>query len=124
MFYAFASLLIIIVSLINNCSTKKSAIFSSFIPLFYIALLYFCYTYFIPILYNLFVNYVDPTNYGYIYLMVYGYPVLDLILYIVLLVFNAKCGISMLEAGKNVMSIIQYFILGYFIGITMLVGIT
>lgn len=118
MFYAFAALLTVIVSVINNRTLYKQALAASFLPLFFIAFLYFSYTYFIPALYDLMYTFV--TDYGYMYLIIYGYPVLDFIFYAMLLLLNAKCALL----AKPLLSFVQYFLLGYFCGITMLVSVT
>lgn len=88
MFYAFTAILAIIISIINNRPLYKSALAGSFLPLFYIALLYFSYTYFIPALYGII---YDNIKDGHMYLIIYGYPILDILFYIGLLVLNAKC---------------------------------
>ena len=60
---------------------------------------------------------VDP---GYEYLMIYGYPVLDVILYGGLLVINKRG----LEKAKAMLAAIQFYIMGYGVGITMLASIS
>lgn len=117
MFYAFTAILTVIVSVICNRPMYKAAIAGSFLPLFYIALLYFSYTYFIPALYG--VIYDNLTD-GHMYLMIYGYPVLDILFYIGLLLLNAKCP----QICKPLLSFVQFFLLGYFCGITMLTSVT
>jgi hypothetical protein len=118
MFYGFAMLLTIIVSLVNNRGQLKSAFLSSFFPLIYIALLYFTYSYFIPLLFNLIVNNVTV---GYSYIMIYGYPILDFIFYALLLVMNAR---ESLKLAKPLLAFIQFFLLGYLAGITLLASVT
>lgn len=60
---------------------------------------------------------VDP---GYDYLMIYGYPVLDVILYGGLLFINSKN----LERAKPMLAAIQFYIIGYGVGITLLASMT
>jgi hypothetical protein len=118
MFYAFAMLLTIIISLVNNRGQLKLAFVSSFFPLSYIALLYFMYSYFIPLLFNLIVNNVHT---GFNYIMIYGYPILDIIFYVLLLVMNAR---DNMKLAKPLLAFIQFFILGYLAGITLLASVT
>ena len=87
MFYGFAALLAVIVSIVNNRNKIIVGLMSSLLPLVYIALLYFSYTYFIPTILQLLIKYIDP---GYTYIIIYGYPILDLIFYSLLLVLNCR----------------------------------
>jgi len=63
---------------------------------------------------------VNNVSNGYQYLMIYGYPVIDLFIYSLLLILNSKGP----KASQNVLSFVQFFILGYFCGITMLASVT
>jgi hypothetical protein len=60
---------------------------------------------------------VDP---GYDYLMIYGYPILDVILYGGLLFINSKN----FERAKPMLAAIQFYIIGYGVGITLLASMT
>lgn len=59
MFYAFASLLAILLGVINNKEKRLVSAASAFFPLLFIALLYFSYSYFIPTIFNLIVTNVS-----------------------------------------------------------------
>ena len=118
MFYGFAMLLTIIISLVNNRGQLKSAFLSSFFPLFYIALLYFTYSYFIPLLFNQIVYFFSD---AYSYIMIYGYPILDIIFYAFLLIMNAR---DSLKLAKPLLAFIQFFLIGYLAGITLLASYT
>jgi hypothetical protein len=117
MFFAFSAVLGIAVSMINNRDKLLSAFAAGLIPPLLIAFLYACYTYFIPALYMVF---VENVNNGYQYLMIYGYPVIDLLLYTILLLCNAKGPVS----AKPMLSFVQFMLLGYFCGIAMQASIT
>lgn len=52
--------------------------------------------------------------------MIYGYPVLDVFFYACLLILNRKAP----EAAKPLLSFIQFFLIGYLCGITMLASVT
>lgn len=117
MFFAFTALLSTVLTMINNRPGCGVAFFSSFLPYFYIALLYFFYSYLIPSIFNLMVRNVDP---GYDYLMIYGYPILDVILYGGLLFINSKN----FERAKPMLAAIQFYIIGYGVGITLLASMT
>jgi hypothetical protein len=51
MFYILATLLAIVISMLNNKTSKAIGFVEAFTPLFAIALLYSCYVYFIPALF-------------------------------------------------------------------------
>lgn len=53
--------------------------------------------------------------------MIYGYIVLDLIFYSLLLVMNAR---ESLKLARPLLASIQFFLIGYFVGICLLVSIT
>lgn len=60
---------------------------------------------------------IDP---GYEYLMIYGYPVLDVILYGGLLFINSRG----LNKAQPMLAAIQFYIIGYGVGITLLASMT
>lgn len=116
MFYAFSALLAIILSVVNNRLMLLQSLLSAFLPLFFIALLYFSYSYFLPSLFAVFVKFVN----GYEYLLIYGYPVLDALLYSGLLLINSR----RLETAQPMLSFVQFFLVGYLAGITLLASVT
>lgn len=85
--------------------------------MFYIALLYFSYAYLVPLMYRAMI--IGVPN-GYAYLMIYGYPVIDLLFYAGLLGLNARGP----KLAKPMLSVVHFFLLGYLVGITMLAGVT
>lgn len=118
MFFAFTALLTLILTLINNRPFLLNSLLSSTLPYLYIAILYFFYSYLIPSIFNQLVKNINP---GYEYLMIYGYPVLDLILYAGLLGINASVRV---EYAKPMLAFVQFYLLGYLVGITMLASVT
>lgn len=118
MFYAFTALLTIVVTLINNRPFILNSFLSSFLPYFFIAVLYFFYSYLIPSIFNQVIKNINP---GYEYVMIYGYPILDLILYSCLLALNSSIR---LHYAKPLLSFVQFYLIGYFAGITMLASVT
>jgi len=79
-------LLLSIIIVAVNCNDKKSAIKFNIIPIIWISLLYFIYCFLIPSLYKLYTQNIN--TFGALYLIFYGYPVIDLILYIITLAFG------------------------------------
>jgi hypothetical protein len=53
--------------------------------------------------------------------MIYGYPILDFIFYALLLIMNAR---ESLKLAKPLLAFIQFFLLGYLAGITLLASVT
>lgn len=110
----------LIVALINNSGLGKckEATKNTLIPLSIIALVFACYSILLPTLY-----YVYSSNLGtviYPFLVVYLYPFIDLIFYSLLL----GLGTFVEDSVKNFLSVIQFLLLGYGVGITLLVGYT
>lgn len=117
MFFAFTALLTTILTMINNRPGCVKSFFTGILPYFYIALLYFFYSYLIPSIFNQMVKNVDP---GYEYLMIYGYPILDVILYGGLLFINSRN----LTRAQPMFAAIQFYLIGYAVGITLLASMT
>jgi hypothetical protein len=53
--------------------------------------------------------------------MIYGYPILDIIFYAFLLIMNAR---DSLKLAKPLLAFIQFFLIGYLAGITLLASYT
>lgn len=118
MFFAFTALLTVIIAVINNRPFYLNSFLSAFIPYFYVAVLYFFYSYLIPSIFNLMVKNINP---GFEYLIIYGYPVLDAILYGCLLLINSSVRMTY---AKPFLAFIHFYLLGYLCGITMLASVT
>ena len=111
-------LLLSIVVVAVNCKDRRSAIKYNIVPILWICALYFIYCWLIPSLYKVYIQ--NISTYGAIYLIFYGYPVIDLCFY------AATLGLGSLISKwiKGLYSQIHYYILGYGVGMILLVGYT
>ena len=116
-FYGAYALLTLIVAAVNNKDRVKEGLAAAFFPLAYIALVIFTYTYLWPALYDVYIRKIPKSA---VYAQIYLYPLWDAIGYILLLTMNSKLP----EMAKKFLSYIQFLILGYFVGMTLLVGVT
>ena len=116
-FYGVTVLLIMIVSLVNN-KEKLRALANTLIPLLLYAGFYFMYAWILPRLYRAYKD--DMTEYGYLFLMFYTYPLWDLGFYSLTLFLGTKVD----EEFKPFFSSLHFLLLGYGIGFTLLVGYT
>jgi hypothetical protein len=88
------------------------------IPLLIIAFLYFAYAFLLPSLYKLYVN--NLSTYGAIFLIIYSYPAVDLLFYAATL----GLGTQMDNWVKGFFSTIHFLLLGYGVGMILIVGYT
>ena len=117
MFFGFNLLVALIVAGVANRPNIGRGLGAAFFPLFYIAVLYACYTIAWPSLYKVYTG-----NFGNwaAYVQVYLFLLWDLLTYSLLLLLNNYLP----QMGKAFASTIHYLILGYFVGINLLVGVT
>lgn len=118
MFYTcFFLVALITVGVGNKDNNAKSAVLTTVYLLLFIALMYASYTILLPGLYWVYVQNVTAAS---PFLQIYLFPLFDLIFYVMLLVGNAKIS----EKAKSFASSLHFLQLGYFVGMTMLVGVT
>lgn len=116
-FYALSFFLSFILIIINNRGNLKAGMAAIFFPLFFIALLYTCYTYFFPALFGVYLTNLPEAA---PFLQIYLFPLFDLAIYILFLLMNAHIS----KLATKFLSYVNFFMLGYFVGMTVLVGIT
>jgi len=90
MYFGANFILTLIVALINNSSLNKTkeAATNTIIPLSLIALIFACYSIFLPTLYKVYL--LNLTQMSSVFLVIYGYPVVDMILYALTLYLGNK----------------------------------
>jgi len=90
MYFGANFILTLIVALINNSSLNKTkeAATNTIIPLSLIALIFACYSIFLPTLYKVYL--LNLTQMSSVFLVIYGYPVIDMILYALTLYLGNK----------------------------------
>jgi hypothetical protein len=98
----------------NKCGTLANIL----IPLLIIAGAYFIYAWILPSLYKFYIQ--NLSTYGALFLIVYAYPVIDLIFYSTTLALGCKIDNWL----KGFFSTIHFLLLGYGVGMIMLVGYT
>jgi hypothetical protein len=86
-FFAAFILFSAIVGLVNS-KEKGRTLANLLIPLLLIAFLYFTYAYLIPTLYSMYKN--NLSLYSYVFLIMYSYPIVDLLLYSLTLGLGSK----------------------------------
>lgn len=101
-----------------NCNDKATAAKNTLIPLLIIAGIYFIYGWLLPTLYKLY--YDNLSVYSAVFLMIYGYPVFDVLLYSLTLILGNKID----NWIKEFFSTIHFLLLGYGVGMILLVGYT
>lgn len=101
-----------------NCKDKKQAIKHNTIPILWICLLNLVYCWLIPSLYKIYV--LNMSIFASLFLIFYGYPVIDLALYSITLAL----GSLMDRWVKNFFHQIHFYLLGYGVGMILLVGYT
>jgi hypothetical protein len=109
--------LALVVSIVN-CQDKEAAAKNTLIPLLIIATIYFIYGWVLPTLYK--VYYDNLSIYSAVFLLIYGYPVIDALLYSLTLLLGNKMDIWI----KEFFSTIHFLLLGYGVGMILLVGYT
>lgn len=118
--YIFFSIFIIFALIVSvvNCQDKATAAKNTLIPLLIIAVIYFIYGWLLPSLYKVYYN--NLSTYSAIFLIIYGYPAVDAILYSLTLFLGNK----MDSWIKEFFSTIHFLLLGYGVGMILLVGYT
>lgn len=116
-FFALSAFLSFILVLINNGKNRLAGLAAIFYPLGFIGFLYACYAYFFPALFLVYRNNVPEAS---LYIQVYLFPLWDLLLYAFYLTMNAH----ITKLSQKFLSYVNFLMLGYFAGITMLIGIT
>lgn len=88
--YIFFSIYIVLALVVSvvNCQDKEAAAKNTLIPLLIIATIYFIYGWLLPTLYKVYVD--NLSNYSAIFLLIYGYPVIDALLYGLTLLLGNK----------------------------------
>ncbi len=117
LFYAFYVVFGAVVVLVN-AKEKGSSLGNFLIPLLIIAFLYFVYAFLLPTLYKLYTN--NLSTYGAIFLTIYSYPAIDLLFYAATLGLGTK----MDNWVKGFFSTIHFLLLGYGVGMILIVGYT
>lgn len=116
-FYAayvlFASVVVLV-----NAKEKGRALGNLLIPLLIIAFLYFVYAFLLPTLYKAYNQ--NLSTYGAVFLIIYSYPVFDLLFYAGTLALGCKID----DWIKGFFSSIHFLLLGYGVGMIMIVGYT
>lgn len=112
-FALFASVVVLV-----NAREKGKMLGNLLIPLFLIAFIYFSYAWLIPSLYKSYVQ--NLSTYGAVFLIIYGYPVFDLLFYAGTLALGCKIDNWL----KGFFSTIHFLLWGYGIGMILLVGYT
>jgi len=110
----------LIVTIINNAGMVRGsqAVWNCLVPLLLIALLYVTYSLFLPTLYYAYFNNLSSMSAA--FLLIYGYPAIDLLIYIVALFL----GTVVSDSVKGLFSVIHYFMLGYGVGMVLMTGYT
>jgi hypothetical protein len=101
-----------------NAKEKGRTLGNLLIPLLIIAFLYFAYAFLLPSLYKAYSK--SMSTYGAIFLIIYGYPVLDLLFYSATLALGCKVDHWM----KGFFSSLHFLLLGYGVGMVLIVGYT
>lgn len=120
MYFGANFILTLIVALINNSSLNKTkeAATNTIIPLSLIAIIFACYSIFLPTLYRVYLD--NLTQMSSVFLVIYGYPVVDLILYALTLYLGNKVE----DYLKNFFATIHFLMIGYGVGMILIVGYT
>ena len=118
--YGFMGVAIIFISIVAlvNAKEKCRSLGNVLIPLLWYSMLYFLCGWVFPRLYNVYIN--NMAQLSAYFLIFYTYPAWDLILYSLTLFLGTKVD----DDVKPFFSTIHYFLLGYAVGITMLIGYT
>lgn len=119
-FFGIYTLLTVIVVVINNNSLNrtKESLANSLIPLLLIAFLYCVYSLFLPTLYKVYLD--KLSTYSARFLVIYLYPLFDLLIYAITLFLGTKVE----DNVKGFFSVIHYFLIGYGVGYVLLCGYT
>jgi hypothetical protein len=117
MFYAGYFVLGMIVVGVGNKESPKVPLLTFVYLVLFVAFMYASYSILLPGLYYVYVqNIPEAAN----YLQIYLFPLFDLLFYAILLVGNNKIH----QNGRIFASYLHFMQLGYFAGMTMLVGVT
>ena len=118
--YLFYALYLIISAIIVGINAKEKcrALGNLLIPLLIIPFLCVCYALFLPSLYKAYVK--NMSNYGAVFLIIYSYPAIDLLFYAGTLALGCK----MDNWVKGFFSTIHFLLLGYGVGMILIVGYT
>jgi hypothetical protein len=119
-FYGIYVILTLLVAIINNSGLNrtKEAACNTLIPLMQIAFLYVSYCLFLPTLYNIY--YSNLSAMSAIFLLIYGYPVIDLLLYALTLYLGTKVDSSV----RIFYASLHFLMIGYGVGMILIVGYT
>lgn len=122
MYYGIYAILTLLVAIINNSGLNrtKEAVLNTLIPLGLIAFLYLCYCYLLPQLYSIYLNKINISTVGCIFLIVYAYPLFDILFYALTLFLGTKVENSV----KSFFAIIHFLMIGYGVGMILIVGYT
>lgn len=111
-------LLLSVIVVCVNCVDKKSAIKHNLVPILWICALNFIYCWILPTLYR--VYQLNMSIYAAAFLIFYSYPIIDLAFY----ASTLALGHMMERWVKSFFSQIHFYILGYGVGMILLVGYT
>lgn len=116
--YYAAYIVFSVVVVLVNARDKGQAMYNLLVPLILVAFVYFCYGWLLPSLYKAYIQ--NLSTYGAIFLIIYGYPVVDLMFY------SAYLGLGCKVDGwlKDFYGSIHFLLLGYGVGMIMLAGYT
>lgn len=119
-YYTLYFVLTLIVAIINNngLNRTKEAVCNTLVPLLIIPFLYLVYSLLLPSLY--YVYYTNLSNMSTIFLIIYAYPLFDLIFYSLVLFLGTKVE----DDVKSLFSVIHFMLLGYGVGMILIVGYT
>jgi len=113
-----AYLLLSILVLSINCKGRRQPLIFNVIPILLICALNFIYGWALPTLYKIYKEKID--GFASLYLLFYGYPIIDLALYSLTLILG-----SFVDRWiKSFFTQIHFYILGYGVGMILLVGYT
>lgn len=101
-----------------NAKDRQRTLYNLLSPLIFIAFTYFSYAWLLPSLYKAYIQ--NLSTYGAIFLIMYGYPVVDLLFYAGYLVIGTKVDTWL----KDFYGSLHFLLLGYGVGMIMLAGYT
>jgi hypothetical protein len=107
-----------IVAILNNSGKTKEAVLNTLIPMGFIGVVYIIYSLLLPTLYKIYIDSVSSIAAA--FLVFYLYPFIDLIIYSLMLIL----GNYVEDRVKNFYGVIHFILLGYGVGLTLLVGYT
>ena len=116
-FFGANFIIAIVISVINNRPNIKKGLAAAALPLAIIAIAYFLYALLWPFFFE---KYTDKFSDASVYVQIYLFLLWDLLVYSLLLVVNNFIP----QVAKPFTAIIHFLLLGYFVGMTLLVGVT